>query len=540
MGDKCPEYGVEFRGSHFQSDNQVKELVREVTEVLIDFGVIQLAFCYDSELQIILSCGDMKDLREIGFQDKVSKPLREFFKKLPSFTNGGHLLVAVSGGADSICLLHGLQSIGFQLSAAHINYNLREESSSEEELVRVTCKELNIPLYIRSSSKEEIDETEGSLQMAAREIRYGFFEELLRSHNIPYCATAHHQGDQVETILLSLLRGGTSGTLNAIPSSNGFYLRPLLEVSRSDIEAYNAHHNLSYGIDSSNEKRDYLRNQIRLDIIPLLKAVNPSIVNRLLEFQEDLLLRDRYIRESFSELKGVYKGQEGGTRIVFDELNLPEKNWPLLLDQLMREVGFSGTQIKSAQNLLDSISGKELVWQDGSVLRDQKGILIRKEKIRNEYLERIHIKPSEISLTSIAPGGNCLDVGTWSVNFQLQQIDTEFTIPTVEGVYCLDAGKVRFPLRVRGWKEGDRMQPFGMNGRKKLSDIFTDQKLSLEEKIHQLVLEDQNGIVLLGGYRIDEGVRLDKNSQRALIVGIEKIDFKSGNDDVQEPEDSEN
>lgn len=482
----------------------------------------------------------MKVQREIRSEDKVTGFAKAFFKSHPGIVSGTKLLVAVSGGADSICLLHLLHGLGFKVFAAHINYKLREESNAEEELVKVMCNKLNIPLSIRSSSQQEIDLAKGSLQMAAREIRYGFFEELMEKDKIPFCATAHHKGDQVETILLSLLRGGTSGTLNSIPSINGAYIRPLLGVSRNDIEAYNAHHHLPFGIDSSNAKRDYLRNQIRLDIIPLLLEVNPSVVNRILEFQEGLGLRDAYIKESFSELTGVYRGEEGGARIVFEELTLNRKYWPLLLDTLMRETGFTGTQINSAKDLIDSISGKELVWQNGSVLRDQQGILIRKEKIRNEYLERIHIKPSEISLTSIASGGICLDVGKWSVKFQLQQVDAEFMIPTVAGVYCLDAGKVRFPLRVRSWKEGDRMQPLGMNGRKKLSDIFTDQKLSLEEKVHQLVLEDQERIVLLGGYRIDEGVRLGNTSQQALIVGIEKIDFKSGNDDVQEPEDPEN
>lgn len=452
----------------------------------------------------------------------------------------GRILVALSGGGDSICLLHSLHSIGLEVWAAHVNYRLRPESDEEEVLVRDVCAQLGIPIHVHICGPGEVGDMEGSVQMAAREIRYEFFRGLLEAHSIAYCATAHHHDDQIETLLLSLLRGGKTGILNAIPPMNGPFLRPLLGVTKEEILAYNRDNGLKFAHDSSNDKRDYLRNKIRLDVLPLLKEINPSVDDRLLRFRENLDLRDEYLKVHLLASNGVTKGtgnREGEWRIRFDHLEMAPKYWPLVLDQVLKAAGFTGTQIRQAYSLIEASSGKRLEWEDKSIYRDQEGVVIRDHKIRKRDSERIHIKPSEISLSSFAPGGiYYLDVGVWSVEFTRQLIDSKFKIPTDPGVYCMDIGKLGFPIRVRKWKEGDRMQPFGMSGRKKISDIFIDEKISREEKDLQLVLEDQEQIVLLGGYRISEAVRLDSSSPEALVVRIKKIDFKPGNDDVQDPE----
>ncbi len=467
--------------------------------------------------------------------DKVLDMARTFLTEKTGLPKDTGILVALSGGPDSVCLLHVIYSLGYKISAAHINYRLRPESDAEEELVRDLCARLKIPLYVHVCGSGEIESLSGSVQMAAREIRYKFFREILASHRFSYCATAHHQDDQVETVLLSLLKGRTPGVLHGIPDTNGPFIRPLLEATRKDILAYNSRHDLSFAHDSSNAKRDYLRNQIRLDVLPLLQDINPSIVDRLLGFSRNLDLRDTFLNTHFLKMKGVVQEGEGTWRIDLESLELDQEYWPLLLEQVLRKAGFSGTQIHQSYALLDAASGKGLNWDKHTIHRDQKGLLIRNLEIPKAESDRIHIKPSEISLPSIAPGGIRLDVGIWSVALSLETVDRDFRIPTGLGVYCLDLQKVSFPIKMRSWQEGDRMQPLGMRGRKKISDIFINTKIPLEEKDLQLIFADQDRIILLGGYRIDEAVRIDDNSEKALVIRMEKIDFNAGNADVQTP-----
>ena len=403
-----------------------------------------------------------------------------FREKLPDFAEG-RLLLALSGGPDSVCLLHALHTLGFQPLAAHVNYGLRPEATQEEHLVRDLCSRLGIRLEVLRTSREAVEAREGSTQMAARDLRYEFFRKLMKGEGIAHCATAHHQDDQVETILLSLLRGGAPGTLSAIPARTDQFIRPLLRVKKEDIRRYLADHELPFALDSSNEKRDYLRNQVRLDLLPLMREINPSIEDRLLRLQRELSDRDRYLKDSLATHPSIRQLKVGQWRLE-NRPEIPAETRGLLFELLLSQAGFTGTEIASAKTLLHSPSGKEMRFAGRRVVRDQKGWLIVREDIRNPEGDRTTIRPSEISFASIASGGSDFDVGVWSMRLEFRPYTRDQKLPSDEGLFCMDADQVRFPIRARGWQEGDRMQPLGMNGRKKLSDIFIDLKVPLSRK----------------------------------------------------------
>ena len=460
--------------------------------------------------------------------------VKAFFREEIPDLKEGRILVALSGGPDSVCLLHVLHTLGYRLLAAHVNYSLRPEADAEERLVRDLCNQLGVRLEVLRSDRAAVEARQGSTQMAARDIRYDFFRELMAGEGIDWCATAHHQDDQVETILLSLLRGGAPGVLSAIPASNGGFIRPLLQVKKEDIRRYLADHELPFALDSSNQKRDYLRNQVRLDLLPLMREINPSIEDRLLRLQRELADRDKYLKDSLASHPAIQQLEKGVWRLE----NRPEISSEIraiLFELLLSKAGFTGTEIASAKTLLNSQSGKEMVFGGRKVVRDQKGWLIRGGDIRNGRGERNSIRPSEISFASIASGGSDFDVGAWSLRLEFRPYVRDQELPSGEDLFCMDADKVRFPIRARGWQEGDRMQPLGMNGRKKLSDIFIDLKVPRSEKARQLVLEDGERILLCSGFRIEEGVKVGKQTTTLLLVQIKKIDFQTGNDDVQVP-----
>jgi tRNA(Ile)-lysidine synthase len=430
---------------------------------------------------------------------------------------GEKVLVGISGGPDSVALAHGLQGLGYAIGLAHVNYQLRgEESEAEEALVRQYAKTWNVPVYVlrkKTSSQAGGD----SLQVEARNLRYAFFEEIMEDKGYAYCALAHQADDQAEQILMSLLRGNDEAVLRGIPPQRGPYIRPLLEVPRTDILAYLRQHGLAYAEDSSNAKNVYLRNQVRNLLRPALQGIHPHADRQLRQrfawYQQQKALLDQVLDELLqlccppSETEGLYR---------LDWRPFVEKRGAdqleLLVAHCLKGWGWHGHLLWEGCRLIEAQAGKKVEGPMGELIREKHGLV---------FLP-IPIPPMQpVSITSRQLRAGPVRVSWYEKQVVLRMMEEKeqpfFGLPDL---FFLDWETIDFPLQLRNWQEGDRMRPFGLGGSKKLSDIFKDEAYSQAARRKALVLVDRKKILLLSGYRIAEEVKLTANTRHVVRVEI--------------------
>ena len=407
------------------------------------------------------------------------------------------VLVALSGGADSVALLRVLTDLGYTCECAHCNFHLRgEESNRDEKFVRTLCDEHNIPLHIKHfETNSYAKEKQISIEMAARELRYEWFEELRKETGATVIAVAHHRDDSVETFLLNLIRGTGINGLKGIQTKNGYIVRPLLETSREDILNYLDYLKQDYVTDSTNLQDEYMRNKIRLNLLPMMKDMNPSIMESIQNTAEKLAEAANIYNQNRKEILKT------SIQITSDGYMLPirtilEDTAPQsLLHEWLSPVGFNSSQIKDIhQSLKNEQSGKLFISNKWELLRD-RDFLILQPKQKEENIPKISIETIEI--------------------------DNDFILLKDKNIACLDADKVALPLEIRKWKKGDKFVPFGMKGQKKVSDYLTDKKFSLFQKEKQYVACCEGEIVWLVGERSDERYKITERTQRALILKIQ-------------------
>ncbi|MFN8398138.1 MAG: tRNA lysidine(34) synthetase TilS [Bacteroidia bacterium] len=427
---------------------------------------------------------------------------------------GTPVLVALSGGADSVMLLRVLLDLGYPVSAAHCNYGLRLEADEDEAFVRELCRSLNLPLNVRRFTHSEI-ETDGGegLQAHARRLRYAFFEELMARDGISHCATGHHADDQIETLVQNFFRSRGPHIFQPIPSKRGPYLRPLLCLDRGEIEAELRSIGQPWRHDSSNDGLDYSRNRIRHQLLPLLSELFPGIKNRFMEQAERHDRNWKWLDQFFLPVSADAVLQvSGGELLSFETLSrsIGEAGIPQFLDWWMDGRGYSGVEIGEVQRLAKSSVGATYICTRARVFRDRSGLLFLPLPDSNsDSLEM------EIPLSTAQ-----LQYRSWIFEFEvLDRRPDQFHSHDPE-MHVIDMDRLRPPLRLRPWRVGDRLQPFGMKGSKLVSDVLVDQKRSLPEKERAWILEDDDGIVLLGGYRIAQRVAVSTESQRFLMVRI--------------------
>ena len=407
------------------------------------------------------------------------------------------VLVALSGGADSVALLRVLTDLGYTCECAHCNFHLRgEESNRDEKFVRTLCDEHNIPLHIKHfETNSYAKEKQISIEMAARELRYEWFEELRKETGATVIAVAHHRDDSVETFLLNLIRGTGINGLKGIQTKNGYIVRSLLETSREDILNYLDYLKQDYVTDSTNLQDEYMRNKIRLNLLPMMKDMNPSIMESIQNTAEKLAEAANIYNQNRKEILKT------SIQITSDGYMLPirtilEDTAPQsLLHEWLSPVGFNSSQIKDIhQSLKNEQSGKLFISNKWELLRD-RDFLILQPKQKEENIPKISIETIEI--------------------------DNDFILLKDKNIACLDADKVALPLEIRKWKKGDKFVPFGMKGQKKVSDYLTDKKFSLFQKEKQYVACCEGEIVWLVGERSDERYKITERTQRALILKIQ-------------------
>jgi tRNA(Ile)-lysidine synthase len=380
-------------------------------------------------------------------------------------------IVALSGGADSVALLLLLKNGGFNIHAAHCNFHLRgEESDRDEAFCEQLCADENIPFHrAHFDTREYADLHKVSIEMAARELRYRWFEQLRQDIGAAGICVAHHRDDSVETVLLNLVRGTGLRGLTGIQPRNGHILRPLLCVSRAEIEAFLAEKGQKYVTDSTNLETDVQRNVVRLEVLPLLRKLNPAVVENIQRTAENLAEAQQVLNTIVANIDNV-------KTLELSELDKYGSSEYLVFEWL-KKYGFNGDQVRQ---ILDAETGRIVSSAMGYDVLKDRGRLIVEPALEPFRPMRI---PEE--------GTYVLDGKTrFSVCKKTVYVSKEPHVAT------LDAAKVSFPLTVRRVEEGDCMQPYGMKGKKLLSDLMTDLKMTVFEKRRQLVVVDSQGVVL--------------------------------------------
>lgn len=409
-----------------------------------------------------------------------------------------------------MALLLILSGLGYDVEATHCNFHLRgEESDRDEDFVKSLCQSRAVPFHlVHFDTLSYASLHKVSIEMAARQLRYNYFEQLRRDIGAADICVAHHRDDSVETVLMNLVRGTGLRGLTGIRPVNGHIKRPLLCLSRQDIERYLASVGQPYVTDSTNLVDDVVRNKLRLNVIPLLKEINPA-------FSENVSRAAAHVSDAVTMLdaatveaiKKVVKDYDGGVAVDIDKLK-SEPSPAYLLYEILRQYGFSPAQTEQIHANLDAPSGRVFSSQSHELLIDRGRLLIE----RNIPA----IQPQKI----IEDGTYVLKSGG-RLKVSMQPIDNSFVLSRSSDTACLDADKIAFPLMLRPVAEGDRFVPFGMKGTKLVSDYLTDRKYSLFRKRRQLVLTDASGrIVWLVGERPDNRFRITEESRRALVMTI--------------------
>ena len=417
------------------------------------------------------------------------------------------ILVAVSGGKDSIALLMLFIEAKFNVAVAHYNFGLRGRASDgDEEFVKQVCIENNIPFFSKKTNTKEATKDWGvSTQMAARELRYNWFRELIVTEGYDYLATAHNLDDKIETLYLNITKGTGPRGLKSIPLKKGNIIRPLMFAGVSDIMKYLSDHNIVWREDSSNQTVDYQRNKIRHQVIPVLREINQGIENTAqINFKRFDAL-NQIFEEKLKEFKQTVTYEEVIT-IPFEKW----KNSPgfsLVAEEFLKEFGFNYQEVNDLLNV--TISGKIISSATHTVsMGRSEWFLEEKKKTENQTIE--------ITEPGIYKFGN-------------QQVELLLTkdFPSIMELRKSDIGYfdydiLKWPLTLRTWQLGDKFQPFGMRGKKLVSDFLIDAKIETTEKKNQLVLLDDNHIVWLVRLRIDDKYKLHSATKNILKVSFLK------------------
>ncbi len=419
------------------------------------------------------------------------------------------ILVAVSGGIDSIVLCFLLKQLGANFAIAHCNFQLRGEASDLDAVfVKGLAKELNVSHFATSFDTQKLaDDESTSIQIMARELRYDWLEDIRQAMNFDTIATAHHTNDSIETALYNLAKGSGIRGVRGILPKHDFIIHPLLFADKDMILEYANKHEIAYREDASNATDKYMRNKIRHQIIPVLKEINPSLektsrqtFNHLRDVETIYLWAINGIRQQ------IMRRNEQTSTLDFKLLEYyPAKE--TILYELLRPFGFNSSQVMQLLN--GGKSGSQFISSSHRLIIDHEQYVVQplndhQADGQSEYLieydqEEIHLPKGKLHLT------------------HLDERPTQF--PMATNVVCMDLAKLVFPLKLRRWKNGDQFQPFGMNGQhKKVQDYFSDKKLSILEKERTWLLESNGVICWIVDHRLDERFKVDDTTTRVLVI----------------------
>jgi tRNA(Ile)-lysidine synthase len=436
------------------------------------------------------------------------RTVRRYIEKESLLNPGDKVVVGLSGGADSVVLLYLLNRLGYECVAAHCNFHLRgEESVRDEAFAKQLADSFKIPFYKQDFDTYAIAKERGiSIEMAARDLRYEWFESLRKNHQAIAIAVAHHKDDSIETLLLNLIRGTGIKGLTGIKPQTGFVVRPLLCVSKQEILQFAEKKELPFITDSSNLQDEFTRNKIRNQVLPLLRTINPAVREALTQTMNNL-----------DEVAKIYDAEiEKACKYVFDKekgsIDMGRlKSFPSsesVLFELLKNYGFGKEVIQDIYQAIDSQSGKEFYSDQYRLVRDRTEFLLLpldKQEEKKEYL--INIGESSVAF----PVG---------MEINCQESKADFQIEKHKHIAYLDFEALQFPLTLRNWQIGDKFVPFGMHSFQKLSDFFNNHKFSKPEKEKTWLLVSGNDIVWIVNHRTDDRFKITKHTKKIIILKL--------------------
>ncbi|MEA1876257.1 MAG: tRNA lysidine(34) synthetase TilS [Bacteroidota bacterium] len=434
--------------------------------------------------------------------------IKKYIKDYNLFSPSARLLIAVSGGVDSMVCLNVLSGLGYTCGIAHCNFQLRGSESDEDEVfVRSLATQLNIPFYCQGfNTREYADENGLSIQMAARDLRYTWFESLRASEKYDYIILAHQGDDSVETLLINLARGTGLRGLTGIKAKSGNIRRPLLCTNRKSILSYADNNKVAFREDSSNLKTDYTRNRIRHIITPEFNKINPSFSKTVLSNIENFKEEQEVLDQRFVEIEEIIvKHDDNEIKLSINKLlELPQIHW--FLFKLLSGYGFNTDQVRSLINCLTDPPGKQFNSERYSLIKDREFIFltIRNIKIVSEYLLNVSAKsisiPVKLEMSEIP-------ISMHSISSDLNTAD-------------IDLEKIVFPLKLRRWIPGDYFYPLGMSKAKKLSDFFIDEKIPRHKKDKIWILCSGEDIIWLMGLRMDDRFKITRDTSTVFQISL--------------------
>ncbi|WP_298246546.1 tRNA lysidine(34) synthetase TilS [uncultured Christiangramia sp.] len=436
----------------------------------------------------------------------MEKAFKKIIKEEYPFLCTNKLLIAVSGGVDSVVLAHLCKLSKMEFSIAHCNFNLRgEENDADEAFVKELAENMEVPFFTQSFNTLKFAENAGiSIQMAARELRYNWFEELSNSMEFDYTLTAHHANDNLETFLINLIRGTGPEGLQGIKDKHHQLIRPLINFSRSAIEEYANSKSLKWREDSSNASDKYMRNRIRHHMVPLMQELNPQLLETFAKTQQHLNESMELVEDYMSLLypKIISRDVFGYALDIAFLKKVP--NSKQVLYQLLKSFGF--TEWNDVHDLMDAQTGKMVLSDTHRLIKDRNRLLlteIQDESVNKEYqLE----KGEEFVMIP--------EFGT----LHLTEVE-KFDKAATHSIF-VPIRKLKFPLLIRKWKEGDFFVPFGMKGKKKLSDYFKDEKFSLPQKEQTWLLFSGEDLVWIINQRADNRFSVEKGDREILKISF--------------------
>ena len=424
------------------------------------------------------------------------------------------LLIACSGGSDSVALVMAAHHSSLSFSIAHVNYQLRrEESDQDEAFVKELGTNLGVEVFTRTILSTDWA-SDGNIQDQARQLRYEFFEDLMRTHGFRCCLLAHQQDDQSETILMSLLRGNQFRILSPMPDARPGYLRPFLSITREACRKALTHWGQSWREDSSNTKNVYTRNQIRNEVFPLLRQINPSVSAQLADRawhyqqQRDLLkaLLQPFLHSAISTTKYVR---------TFDWSDLPqeviEPHLKMILASVLDDWGWHGYDLWAGAELNQASPGK---------VHQYEGELIRGRNM----IQWIQLPEQPFSEIRIETAADLEPVYQAYRTLHFSITDVPEQLKTVPGEYLLDAENIQWPIILRTVRTGDKFIPLGMKGQKLVSDMMIDSKFRPAQKHMATLIEDASGPIWLSDFRIADRVKITDESAQVIRLVTEPVD----------------
>ncbi len=431
-----------------------------------------------------------------------------YIEKEELFTRDQPLLLAVSGGVDSVVMAHLVKAAGFTFFIAHCNFQLRgAESLRDEAFVEDLAARLEAPFYkVRFDTTAYTTEHRVSIQVAARQLRYRWLEHTMAATGCSYIVTAHHMQDSAETVLMNLSKGTGIAGLHGILPKQAYLVRPLLYAQKADILAYAAQHDVSFVEDSSNITVKYTRNFFRHKVIPVIEEMYPGVVSNIAgsieRFREAEILYTQSVERHIKRLV-VQKGNMYMIPVLKLQKTVPMQTvaW-----EIFKQYGCSAAQLPQVIELLNSGSGKLVETSTHRIIRDRQWLLVTP------------LTEEEAAVIVIEKDRTAVATSTGMLRFKTSNRKDTANIPVSAAIACLDKQSLQYPLLLRKWKQGDYFYPLGMRKKKKLSRFFIDQKLSLPQKENIWVLESAKRIVWIVGLRIDDRFKITDQTKELLSI----------------------